>query len=170
MVVGIVFVTLPVSKGFLFMVRYEVLMLTVPEITADETTALESQFEALVKEHRGTVLSFERWGKYRLAYPVQKNEYGVYFLARFEAGVQDYRALVEAIRVFLMVKNEDLVMRHMVARLDENAPLAYQRPESLEEAPAREPESFYKENKMSGFAGKHARQAEAEQETEESVE
>jgi|GEM_PF-1043365 len=150
---GIVLITLPLSKGF-FMFRYEVLMLTVPEITADETTALESQFEAIVKEHRATVLSFERWGKYRLAYPVNKNDYGVYFLARFEAGVQDYRALVDAIRVFLMVKNEELVMRHMIARLDENASLAYQRPESLEEVPARDSDTFFKENKMTGFMGK----------------
>jgi small subunit ribosomal protein S6 len=136
------------------MFRYEVLMLTVPEITADEATALESQFEAITKEHRATTLSFERWGKYRLAYPVKKNDYGVYFLARFEAGVQDYRTLVEALRVFLMVKNEELVMRHMIARLDVNAPLVYQRPESLEEAPVRDSESFFKENKMTGFLGK----------------
>lgn len=138
------------------MFRYEVLMLTVPEITADETTALESQFDAILKEHRATSLSFERWGKYRLAYPIKKNDYGVYFLARFEAGVQDYRNLVEAIRVFLMVKNSELVVRHMIARLDENMPLTYQRPESLEEAPARDSESFFKDNKMGGFLGRGA--------------
>lgn len=135
------------------MFRYEVLMLTVPEITADETTALESQFEAIVKANRSTSLSFERWGKYRLAYPVKKSDYGVYFLARFEAGVEDYRTLVDAIRLFLMVKNSELVVRHMIARLDENGSLAYQRPESLEEVPARDHESFFKENKMNGYFG-----------------
>lgn len=153
------------------MFRYEVLMLTVPEITADETKALESQFESIVKEHRATVISFERWGKYRLAYPIKKNDYGVYFLARFEAGVQDYRNLVEAIRVFLMVKNAELVVRHMIARLDENAPLAYQRPESLEEAPARDTDSFFKDNKMGGFAGRSSLpHAEADAEKHDDVE
>lgn len=141
------------------MVRYEVLMLTVPQITADETTGLESQFEALVKEHKGKVLSFERWGKYRLAYPVQNNDYGVYFLARFEAGLQDYGALVDALRVFLMVKNEELVMRHMIARLGAHASLAYQRPESLEEAPARDSDAFFKEHKMTGFMNKNTDRA-----------
>ena len=59
-------------------------MLTVPEITADETKSIEQQFDRVVADKKGTMVSFERWGKYRLAYPVKKNDYGVYFLARFE--------------------------------------------------------------------------------------
>ena len=43
-------------------------------------------------------------------------------------------------------------MRHMVSRLDANASAEYQRPKSLEEAPAsRDMDSFLKENKMEGL-------------------
>lgn len=136
------------------MFRYEILVLTVPEITTDEATSFESHFEKMLKEHKSSLLSFERWGKYRLAYPIEKNDYGVYFLIRFEVGAQEYRALLEGIKVFLMVKNEELVMRHMVARLDENASLIYQRPESLEESPSRDSDTFFKDNKMTGFLPK----------------
>ncbi len=66
------------------MLRYEALMLVIPEITHDEAKALESQVESVVKNGGGATLSFERWGKYRLAYPVKRNEYGIYFLVRFE--------------------------------------------------------------------------------------
>ena len=66
------------------MFRYEVLFLTVPEITKDESEGIKSHFLKVVRSHKGMLLSFERWGKYHLAYPVHNNEYGVYFLARFE--------------------------------------------------------------------------------------
>ena len=59
-------------------------MLAIPGITADEMTNFEKQYEKLVKDSNGTVISFEKWGKCRLAYPVKNNEYGVYYLTRFE--------------------------------------------------------------------------------------
>ena len=63
--------------------RYEVLILAAPEITEDESRGIEKSVEELVKSVKGDVISFERWGKYKLAYSVRKHEYGVYFLARF---------------------------------------------------------------------------------------
>ena len=79
------------------MLRYEALMLAVPEITQDEVKNLESQFEGAVSGSKGAMLSFERWGKYRLAYPVKKNEYGVFFLARCETAEKP-EALLKAIQ------------------------------------------------------------------------
>ena len=141
------------------MLRYETLFLTVPEITGDEASTLEQQLEKAVKENRGSLLSFDRWGKYRLAYPIRKNEYGVYFLARFETS-EDYNPTVlEAVRTMFSVKNAELVMRHMVAALDADNSLMYQRPESLEEVPARDVDSFLKENKMTGLLGKSSMHA-----------
>lgn len=120
------------------MFRYEALFLAVPTITAAETAAIESQFAQLVKSLRGTLVSYERWGKYRLAYPVKKHEYGVYFLTRFEVQPADKAALLDAVRTFFAVKHNELVMRSVIEVLDFNASLDYLRPESLEEAPARE--------------------------------
>jgi small subunit ribosomal protein S6 len=127
------------------MVRYEALMLTVPEITADEVKTIESQLDRVVKESKGTVVSFERWGKFRLSYPVKKNEYGVYFLVRFEAEAS--HPLVENIEALLSVKLHELIMRNMVSRLDSKASLAYSRPQSLEEAPVQQVGSFFADRK-----------------------
>jgi small subunit ribosomal protein S6 len=126
--------------------RYEALILAVPEITADEAKSIEQQFDRLVSDRKGSMLSFERWGKYRLAYPVKKNDYGVYFLARFETSESD--SVVDEIRVLLAVKLHELIMRSMLTKCDANGSLEYQRPPSLEEAPAREPGSFMKDNRM----------------------
>lgn len=123
--------------------RYEALLLTVPEITADEIKTIEQQFNKTVSDKKGSVVSFERWGKYRLSFPVNKNEYGVYFLARFEG--DDIEPALTDVKTLLDVKLHELVMRSMISKLDAKGSLEYQRPQSLEEAPAREVGSFMKD-------------------------
>jgi len=129
--------------------RYELLLLTVPEITEDETRSIESQLDRLVKEAKGTTISFERWGKYRLAYPIKKNEYGIYFLMRFE--VDNPQPLLDTIHSSLKVKLFELVMRSLFTALSFKQSLAYQRSPSLEETPSRDVDSFLKEHKMEGL-------------------
>ncbi len=130
------------------MARYEVLLLTIPEITEDEIKNIESQIQGLLRSAKGTFISFERWGKFRLAYPVKKNEYGVYFLVRFELPGEAIDTLKE-LKNLIDVKFYDVVMRSMVSALDPKKSLVYQRPTSLEEAPRRESSSFLR-------PGKHA--------------
>jgi small subunit ribosomal protein S6 len=138
------------------MLRYEILMLSVPEITQDEVKQLENRLEKLVEQYKGSLLSFERWGKYRLAYPVKKNDYGVYFLLRFEIK-QDPTALLNEIKTIFAVKLNDIIMRHLVSRLDADASLAYQRPQSLEDAPAKDVDTFLREHKVEGLTSKETR-------------
>ncbi|HBL98377.1 TPA: hypothetical protein DDZ86_01895 [Candidatus Dependentiae bacterium] len=120
--------------------RYEILFLTVPEITADETSTLESQLHTIISQAKGEILSFERWGKYRLAYTVRNNEYGVYFLARFDIPNEGLRAILDELRTFCLVKHHEVIMRHVISKLNPAAPLTYKRPESLEEMPRRDAE------------------------------
>ena len=128
--------------------QYEALLLTVPEITGDEVKQLETTLDKTVKAGTGSTISFERWGKYRLAYDINKNDYGIFFLMRFE--VPQGTTVVEDVKTLLKVKLNNVVMRDMISVLDPKAPLTYQRPRSLEEAPAREAESFSRD-KMSNF-------------------
>lgn len=115
--------------------RYELLILSTPEITQDETKELEKQLEkSVLATPNSSLISFERWGKYRLSYPVRKNEYGVYFLMRF-AIPQDIKILRE-MQTLLTIKFETVVMRHLISALTKDVALEYQRPRSLEETPA----------------------------------
>ena len=127
--------------------RYEVLILTVPEITADESKTIETQFDRVIKEAKGTVISFEKWGKYKLAYPIRRNDYGIYFLARFETDP----ATVESVKSLLALKFYEVIMRHMILQLDPKQSLEYQKPPSLEDAPSRDVNTFLKENRMEGL-------------------
>jgi len=125
------------------MLRYELLLLATPEITEDESKELSRQIEGQIRSAKGAMISFERWGKYKLAYPVKKNEYGVYYLARFELPEESRNSALKAIDSLLSIKLNDIVMRSLVSRLDANASLVYQRPLSLEETPKREVGGYF---------------------------
>ena len=131
------------------MVRYETLVLTVPEITGDEAKHIEKELAQLVEKAKGALISFDRWGKYRLAYPVKKNEYGVYFLARFET--EGASALPKEVANLCKVKLNTVVMRDLTSRLADDESLVYQRPPSLEDTPTRDVRTFLRENKMEGL-------------------
>jgi small subunit ribosomal protein S6 len=136
------------------MLRYETLFLAVPEITADEASTLEKQLDDLVSKSKGSVISFERWGKFKLAYPIRRYEYGVYFLMRFETDDEHKNKLLDNIKNFFAVKHADLVMRSTIQKLSATGSLEYKRPESLEEVPTRDVDSFLKEHKMTGLMSK----------------
>lgn len=132
------------------MVRYESLILAIPEITQDEINTLEKELDRITQKAKGSIIAFDRWGKFRLAYPVRKNDYGVYFLARFEVPIE--AAINEDIKALFAIKLNNIVMRNLFACLDSQASSDYQRPKSLEESPAtRDVSTFLKENKMEGL-------------------
>jgi ribosomal protein S6 len=133
--------------------QYEALLLTVPEITGDEVKHLETTLDKTIKTGTGSTISFERWGKYKLAYDINKNDYGIFFLMRFE--IPQGTAIINDLKTLLKVKLNNVIMRDMISVLNPKHPLTYQRPRSLEEAPAREAESFSRDNKMSGFLSSH---------------
>jgi small subunit ribosomal protein S6 len=138
------------------MSRYEILFLTVPEITQDEISSIESQVQKLVREHSGSFVSFERWGKMLLAYPIRHHDYGVYFLFRFEVAEASAEALIEALKTYLAVKLNETVMRHLINRLDMKASLMYQRPDSLEEMPGRTTDALMKEHRIGASSAPRA--------------
>lgn len=135
------------------MFRYEVLFLTVPEITKDESEAIKTHFSKIIRTHKATLLTFDRWGKYRLAYPVNHNDYGVYFLVRFEVDGANKEALLASIKEIFVFKFNTLIPKHMVERLPDNAPAEYKRPASLEDNP-QDIDSFLKRNEMEGLIKK----------------
>lgn len=112
--------------------RYETLMLARPDVTQEEASNLEKQLSAVVTKGEGKVLSFEKWGKYKLSYPVKKNQYGIYMLARFELPKGAATEILKELQLFFKIKVNDTVLRHVSKKLASDAPLAYKRPESAD--------------------------------------
>lgn len=132
------------------MTQYETLILSIPEITNDESKQLEKHIDALLQKNKSGKISFERWGKYKLAQPVNKNNYGVYFLARYEVAQEQKEALLAELSEYLKLKAANLVMRFMNSVIEPNKGLEYVKPMPLDES-ARDIDKFVKENKLEGF-------------------
>ncbi len=133
---------------------YETLILSVPEITDDESNKLETQFSKVVSKAKGETVSFEKWGKYKLAYPVKQNEYGVYFLTRYKLPEESVQSVVNELRSFFSIKFNEIVMREITCVLD-NGSLEYSKPKALEDLPDDAVDSFLRENKMEGLLNKN---------------
>lgn len=123
--------------------RYETLFVTVPELSAEEATALTTALEQSITTAGGTMISCERWGKYHLAYPIKKHEYGIYYLVRFEAPAPQHQEMLAQVKALLTVKHGDIVLRSLNTVLSPKVSLAYQRPESLEDAPRADRTAAY---------------------------
>lgn len=131
------------------MVQYETLILSVPEITNDETKQLEKLFDGMVQNNKGAIISFDRWGKYKLAQPVCKNNYGVYFLARYEVPEGHKDELLKTLDEYFKLKLSSIIMRSMNTVLNSKT-LEYTKPTPLDES-TRDVDKFLKDNKMEGL-------------------
>jgi len=130
------------------MLRYETLVLARTEITNDELSLLEKFFDSHVANAQGKVDAFDKWGKLRLAYQVNKSEYGVFVLARFQLPLANVGAIIKEIDSFLKFKCNEFVLRHVTTKLTSNAPTAYQRPDSVDVGRSSNLDAFLKENKV----------------------
>lgn len=130
------------------MTRYETLFLVRTEATDEETSMLEKSLEKVILQVNGKVSSFDKWGKYRLAYPVNKNNNGVYILARYEVPADKAENMLNEFNEFLKIKCSELVLRHVNIKLKVNAPATYHKPDPIEMSRAGSLDSFLKENKF----------------------
>ncbi|MBD3273575.1 hypothetical protein GF385_04480 [Candidatus Dependentiae bacterium] len=155
------------------MLLYETLILSNTHVTNDEFSMIEDFFDKFTSDVGGMVKSFDKWGKYRLAYPVRKNDYGIYSLVRFELPEDKASNFFKELDSFFKIKCNDIVFRNVTKRLDNTASLEYKKPEPVD-ARSGNLDTFLKENKMESFLGGNysskKKQAESASEKKESKE
>ena len=136
------------------MLRYETLFLASTEITDDEISSIERYLDKELANIKGKLSVFDKWGKYRLAYPVEKSDYGVYILARYEiadnAGVTNF---VKELDSFVKIKCDEFIMRYTTVKLSKEAPSAYIKPDPIDAGRATNVDKFVKDHKMEGILG-----------------
>lgn len=133
------------------MINYETLMLSSTEITDDEINAIEQQMDKLVSSRKGKLSLFDKWGKYKLSYPVRKNMYGIYILVRFQVPEESVDSFFEDLDSFFRIKYNDLIMRHVIIKLGDEVSSIYPKPEPIGSHRTSNLGSFIKENKMEGL-------------------
>lgn len=92
---------------------YELVLIINPEIGDETMDALIDKVSQFVTGKGGTVSSVERWGKRKLAYPIDHFLEGNYVLNRFRLKP----ALGRELKANLQISEE--VLRHLLIRLND---------------------------------------------------
>jgi small subunit ribosomal protein S6 len=90
---------------------YELVVIINPEVVEEKFDATIDSVSQFVTEKGGTISNVERWGKKRLAYPIEHFMEGSYVLTHFSLKP----ALSKELEVNLKISEE--VLRHLLVRL-----------------------------------------------------
>jgi small subunit ribosomal protein S6 len=93
--------------------QYELIYILPPDSTEQQVAELHTAIEAVVSRMTGQIERTENWGRRRLAYEIGHFKEGVYVLEVINGGGELMKELDRRLRVM------DLVIRHMVVRVDE---------------------------------------------------
>jgi small subunit ribosomal protein S6 len=94
---------------------YETIIIIDSLLKPEEIDNTITKYERFISANGGKVESLDRWGKRRLAYEINKRQYGFYVLIRFEGPSAMIKQLDREYRL-----NESL-LRTKVIKLDEKA-------------------------------------------------
>ena len=128
--------------------NYETLLLARTEITNDEISSIEKFYDKHLSDAQGKIILFDKWGKLRLAYPINKSEYGVFMLVRFQIPRHNVAAILKELDTFLKLKCTEFILRTVTVKLAPNAPMTYAKPDPVEMGRSGNFDTFLKENKM----------------------
>lgn len=123
------------------MQKYETTIVLDATLKSEDMQALLSKIETFITNNGGTISLTEEWGKKRLAYEINRKQYGHYYHIQFEAPgsllklLEDEYRLAEPILRYLTVKAAPHILRAQ-ARKAEKAAL---NPTPEVESPASEP-------------------------------
>ena len=91
------------------MKKYELVFIIKP-MEEEATQAVVAKFEAIVTNNGGVIDKIDRWGKRKLAYPINKTNEGYYVFVDFTYKPEEVAVLKRALGY-----NEQ-VLRHIVVR------------------------------------------------------
>lgn len=87
--------------------HYELMYIVDPSIE-DGIDEVKQKVEGIITGREGVVISYEKLGKKRLAYPIAKRQYGVYYLVNFDGNGK----IVQALEYYLRLN--PLVLRYLI--------------------------------------------------------
>jgi len=93
--------------------KYELVYVVSPEASDDQVTDLHNQVEAIVQRIGGSIEKTENWGRRRLAYEIGRHKEGTYVLEVLHGTGELIKEIDRRLKV------TDLIIRHLVVRVDE---------------------------------------------------
>ena len=93
--------------------KYELVYVVSPEASDEQVADLHTQVEAIVQRIGGQIEKTENWGRRKLAYEIGRHKEGTYVLEVLNGGGELIKEIDRRLKV------TDLVIRHLVVRVDE---------------------------------------------------
>jgi small subunit ribosomal protein S6 len=93
--------------------KYELVYVVSPEASDEQVADLHTQVEAIVQRIGGQIEKTENWGRRKLAYEIGRHKEGTYVLEVLLGGGDLMKEIDRRLKV------TDLVIRHLVVRVDE---------------------------------------------------
>ena len=94
--------------------KYELVYVVSPEASDDQVTELHTQVEGIVQRMGGQIEKTDNWGRRKLAYEIGHQKEGTYILHVITGSGELMKEIDRRLKVF------DLVIRHLVVRVDED--------------------------------------------------
>ncbi len=94
--------------------KYELVYVVSPDATEAQVTELATQVEGIVQRMGGTLAKTENWGRRKLAYEIGRHKEATYILDVINGSGELMKEIDRRLKVF------DLVIRHLVVRVDEH--------------------------------------------------
>jgi small subunit ribosomal protein S6 len=92
--------------------QYETGFLVAPNLSEEETESLIGQMADIVSQKKGRMIKQEKWGKRKLAYPIDRFHEASYVFFTYESGAE---VPLELGRRF---RNMETVLRHLTLQKD----------------------------------------------------
>ena len=102
--------------------KYEAILVLKPQLDESAVDAVLEKFTGVVQQQGGKLLTKDNWGKRELAYPIAKENFGIYILIVFEAQREAIAILERMLRI------DDSVIRQLIVAKDRFAPDLVRRP------------------------------------------
>lgn len=115
------------------MKTYELVVLLHPDLEIDPTAPIE-KLEKLIANVNGKIVKRDNWGKKRLAYPINKQQFAVYVYFELQLEASKVRPLNDTIQL------SEEVMRHILVVHEILSPVVVRKGPSTEQAELTENE------------------------------
>lgn len=93
--------------------QYETMVLLSPDLEEDAVEERITSFEKYITEKGGEILDIDRMGKKRLAYEVNDQRHGIYFVVTYKSEDEIIKELERQLTL------DEHSWRHMTVRMDE---------------------------------------------------
>ena len=93
--------------------KYELVYVVSPDATDDQVAELHTQVESIVQRMNGQLEKTDNWGRRKLAYEIGRHKEGTYVLEVINGDGELMKEIDRRLKV------TDLIIRHLVVRVDE---------------------------------------------------